>query len=121
MVAPLNVPIAGPNGEPLDAGVVLATSQPLHDPIFEPGWNRQRIIDNPVPSVPVGAGSAIHILFKAGTNSAGETVINAAKIHTDIGNPQDLVGLLRHVFGDVMAARIASSIGNGCAVKFGFF
>jgi len=119
----MNVQLTFPNGQPPVDPNVLLNSQPLNNPILEPGWHNEIRIDNPVPSVPVGAGSSIHVLYNIGFQvGQGTDAIVAAKIHVDIGNPQDVVGLLRHVFGDLLAARIAQTIGGpNCAVKFGVF
>lgn len=104
MNVPLNVP-AGVSPE------VIANAG-FTSPIFEPDFNREIRMNKRVP----GPGKSVHVMFNTG--GPGQPAITTARVHADIGNPEDAVGALRHLFGDVLAATMASRRHGVCAVKF---
>jgi RHS repeat-associated protein len=104
MNVPLNVP-AGVSPE------VIANAG-YTNPIFEPDFNREIRINKRVP----GPGKSVHVMFNTG--GSGQSAITTARVHADIGNPEDVVGALGHLFGDVLAATMASKRHGVCAVKF---
>jgi RHS repeat-associated protein len=98
------------DGIPLDPVLLAKASSP--SPIFEKKYKKQIIV--PGPSNLPGAGRVVHIVFNP---AADGKMAKDIKIHADIANPQDIVGVIAHTWGDIYLAR-KSSAGDTCAVKF---
>jgi hypothetical protein len=110
----MNVSLDIPNGGLIVPPDVIANSG-HPSPIFERGYNREIRMNAELP----GPGTSIHIVFNSGINAQGQPVIlPGAKVHADIGNTEDVVGIVRHTLADVIAAAIQSRRRGGCAVKF---
>jgi hypothetical protein len=107
-------PQTGINGLPVGPSVI-AGSSPLSDPVFEPNFNYE--IRGNLPEGLPGAGTTYHLLLNVG-GTAQAPVITSAKIHTDIGSPGSVGGLLKHAFGDVIWGSLITAVNRGCVIKF---
>ena len=97
---------------PVNPDVVADSGHP--NPLFERGYAHDIRVDTQLP----GPGTSIHVLFNSTVDENGQTVITDAKVHADIGNPQDVVGIAKHTRKDVIWAASTSKKNNNCPVKF---
>jgi hypothetical protein len=100
----------------IDPDIVAQSGTP--NPVFEKGWQHELIV--PATGEMPGPGNWVHVLFKTNpqvTNAQGQVLVTGIKIHADVGNPGDVLGLLRHIASDILIARANSSAQGGCAVK----